>query len=179
MPNLEELIEMRKSSIEKALKYYDTIEEKLKENAKYFYNNHINPELERQAKTNVNSAGIIYLINDEYVLSAPIVDRNSPIEKWLSSIMNGDDNILLIAICKLLNIKEDPIIAIDISEKPEDDRNYLCFKVSKSKNSSISLPLIVIFPVPSTNLTLAIELFLLPVPLYTILFDLAIIIVPP
>lgn len=84
MPNLEELIEMRKSSIEKALKYYDTIEEKLKENAKYFYNNHINPELERQAKTNVNSAGIIYLINDEYVLSAPIVDRNSPIEKWLS-----------------------------------------------------------------------------------------------
>ena len=28
MPNLEELIEMRKSSIEKALKYYDTIEEK-------------------------------------------------------------------------------------------------------------------------------------------------------
>ena len=133
MPNLEELIEMRKSSIEKALKYYDTIEEKLKENAKYFYNNHINPELERQAKTNVNSAGIIYLINDEYVLSAPIVDRNSPIEKWLSSIMNGDDNILLIAICKLLNIKEDPIIAIDISEKPEDDRNYLCFKVSNIK----------------------------------------------
>lgn len=133
MPNLEELIEMRKSSIEKALKYYDTIEEKLKENAKYFYNNHINPELERQAKTNVNSAGIIYLINDEYVLSAPIVDRNSPIEKWLSSIMNGDDNILLIAICKLLNITEDPIIAIDISEKPEDDRNYLCFKVSNIK----------------------------------------------
>ncbi len=133
MPNLEELIEMRKSSIEKTLKYYDTIEEKLKENAKYFYNNHINPELERQAKTNVNSAGIIYLINDEYVLSAPIVDRNSPIEKWLSSIMNGDDNILLIAICKLLNITEDPIIAIDISEKPEDDRNYLCFKVSNIK----------------------------------------------
>ena len=133
MPNLEELIEMRKSSIEKALKYYDTIEEKLKENAKYFYNNYINPELERQAKTNVNSAGIIYLINDEYVLSAPIVDRNSPIGKWLSSIMNGDDNILLIAICKLLNITEDPIIAIDISEKPEDDRNYLCFKVSNIK----------------------------------------------
>lgn len=133
MPNLEELIEMRKSSIKKALKYYDTIEEKLKENAKYFYNNYINPELERQAKTNVNSAGIIYLINDEYVLSAPIVDRNSPIGKWLSSIMNGDDNILLIAICKLLNITEDPIIAIDISEKPEDDRNYLCFKVSNIK----------------------------------------------
>lgn len=47
--------------------------------------------------------------------------------------MNGDDNILLIAICKLLNITEDPIIAIDISEKPEDDRNYLCFKVSNIK----------------------------------------------
>ena len=35
----------------------------------------------------------------------------------------------------------------------------ITFKVSKPKNSSISLPLIVIFPVPSTNLTLAIAFF--------------------
>ena len=40
----------------------------------------------------------------------------------------------------------------------------ITFKVSVPKYSSISLPLIVIFPVPSTNLTLAIDYFLLPVP---------------
>ena len=133
MSDLEELIEMRKEAIEKAIKYYNTIKEKLKENAKEFYKNYINPELERQAKTNINSAGMVYLMNGRYILSDLTINRNSPIEKWLSSIMNGDDNILLIAICKLLNITEDPIIAIDISEKPEDDRNYLYFKISNIK----------------------------------------------
>ncbi len=33
MSDLEELIEMRKEAIEKAIKYYNTIKEKLKENA--------------------------------------------------------------------------------------------------------------------------------------------------
>lgn len=40
----------------------------------------------------------------------------------------------------------------------------ITFKVSNPKNSSISFPFIVIFPEPSTNLTLATEDFLLPVP---------------
>jgi len=40
----------------------------------------------------------------------------------------------------------------------------ITFKVSNPKNSSKSFPLTVIFPDPSTNLTLAIEDFLLPVP---------------
>ena len=40
----------------------------------------------------------------------------------------------------------------------------ITFNVSNPKNSSISLPFIVIFPEPSTSLTLAIEDFLLPVP---------------
>ena len=40
----------------------------------------------------------------------------------------------------------------------------ITFNVSKPKYSSILLSFIVITPVPSTSLTLAIELFLLPVP---------------
>ena len=131
MSDLEELIEMRKEAIEKAIKYYNTIKEKLKENAKEFYKNYINPELERQAKTNINSAGMVYLMNGRYILSDLTINRNSPVKKWLSSIIN--DNIPLITICELLNIAEDPIIAIDISEKAEDDRNYLYFKISNIK----------------------------------------------
>ena len=68
MSDLEELIEMRKEAIEKAIKYYNTIKEKLKENAKEFYKNYINPELERQAKTNINSAGMVYLMNGRYIV---------------------------------------------------------------------------------------------------------------
>ena len=136
MSDLEELIEMRKEAIEKAIKYYNTIKEKLKENAKEFYKNYINPELERQAKTNINSAGMVYLMNGRYILSDLTINRNSPVKKWLSSIIN--DNIPLITICELLNIAEDPIIAIDISEKAEDDRNYLYFKISNIKDFLIS-----------------------------------------
>lgn len=131
MSDLEELIEMRKEAIEKAIKYYNKIKEKLKENAKEFYKNYINPELERQAKTNINSAGMVYLMNGRYILSDLTINRNSPVKKWLSSIIN--DNIPLITICELLNITEDPIIAIDISEKAEDDRNYIYFKISNIK----------------------------------------------
>lgn len=113
MPNLEELIEMRNKSIEETADLLKLIESYLKYYSYIYYNYVINREIEKDVKHHVIYDSI-YNFYTNIISLEPYDIKEYEYNKMFAEIIDkyNKGNVSLIDIKSLLNLREDPILAI-------------------------------------------------------------------
>ena len=113
MPNLEELVKIRNESIEETEDLLKLIESYLKYYSYIYYNYVINREIEKDVKHHVLDDGI-YGFHTNIISLEPYYIKEYENNKMFAEIIDkyNKGNISLIDIKNLLNLREDPILAI-------------------------------------------------------------------
>ena len=133
MPNLEELIAIRNESIKQQDQYLEEIEKYIKEFSITYYQEYINKNLSKNAKTDPMS-DLAITFTDEKMISSQYYNHGSAFFDWAMKVT--DNNINHRVLWKYVNLEKDAvnrIIAVQATESNEEKEEFLFIRPSYIK----------------------------------------------